>query len=256
MQWRPWAGTWGARWGPRRCPRGRRRGGAGCSARPPGSGWCLVLRLKIQPRATLLEAQNQLRAHDWPRARLVGLLLTPSAKDERNTSMNWALQSGWTGKLRKENQTKTDSKLHKPISNFARRKAKEIVSYPERIIAQFLFRSWEISNLSQEHEFFPKIKIGLDFDAWVELAQITWGSCSSLDEAFIWTKQISMKNSNQASCTGPLRKISMKNSDQFIEYRPEILSPCAMAVDCIVHRTNPVRAMVWSTTCRTSSPAT
>jgi hypothetical protein len=38
---------------------------------------------------------------------------------------------------------------------------------------------------SQEHKFFPKKKNSLDLDARVELAQIIWGSCSSLDKTSI-----------------------------------------------------------------------
>jgi len=40
---------------------------------------------------------------------------------------------------------------------------------------------------------FPKMKIGLDLDARVELAQITWGSCSSLDKASICPSKIQRK---------------------------------------------------------------
>ena len=37
------------------------------------------------------------------------------------------------------------------------------------------------------------MKIGLDLDARVELAQITWGSCSSLDKASICPSKIQRK---------------------------------------------------------------
>jgi hypothetical protein len=59
------------------------------------------------------------------------------------------------------------------------------VSYPKRIIAQFGVKPQEIQIEAKNTIFFFKKKNSLDLDARVKLAQIIWGSCSSLNKASI-----------------------------------------------------------------------
>jgi len=63
-------------------------------------------------------------------------------------------------------------KLNESLSNLAERITTELRSYPEKIIAQFQLKLWEIP--MQEHSFSPKNEICLKFDARVELMNFNW----------------------------------------------------------------------------------
>jgi hypothetical protein len=64
---------------------------------------------------------------------------------------------------------RTQPKLHDSISNFAQKITKELVSYFERTIAQFLPNLREISDRAKNMKKFPKTKI-VDFSV-LELIQ-------------------------------------------------------------------------------------